>query len=40
MYESRNQEYIKAQIKIEVDELSIPDILTLILDSLKANERI
>ena len=40
MYELRTQEYIKAQIKIEVDELSIPDILTLILDSLKANERI
>ena len=39
MYESRTQEYIKAQIKIEVDELSIPDILTLIFDSLKENER-
>ncbi|MAZ07720.1 MAG: shikimate kinase [Rickettsiales bacterium] len=40
MHKSRTQEYMNAQIKIEVDELSIADILTLILDYLKENERI
>ena len=39
MYKSRIHEYMNSQIKIEVDELSIPDILTLIFDSLKENER-
>ena len=38
MYSSRIKNYQKAQIKIDVDELSIPDILSIILSNLENYE--